>query len=134
MRSPLCSHAVVDAWFDTLAPDRRELALELQRLVLAAVPTLSQAIKWGNLVFLHRGSHALAIVVHKAHINLQVFNGAMLAPKFPQLAGSGNHMRHLSCRFAAAPDSDLVIALARACVESLPDRPALRPQEGAASR
>ena len=129
MRAPMHSHAIVEAWFDTLPPGQRLLARELQQPLVDAVPTLTQAVKWGNLLFLHRGTHALALVAHKGHVNLQVFNGALLAPDFTELAGSGKGMRHLKCRVGQAVDALLVQRLARACVEALPDRPALRPSD-----
>jgi len=124
MRSPIHSQAVVQAWFDTLAPGHAALARDLQRLLLEAVPALAQVVKWGNLIFLYRGTHALAIVSHKAHLNLQVFNGAQLAARFEQLAGTGRGLRHLTCRVGQPLDAALVRALATACVETLPGRAA----------
>ena len=107
---------VVDAWFDKLPGAQRARAHELRGIILAAAPTLSQAVKWGNLVFARSGANLLAIVVHREHINLQVFNGALLAARFPQLAGSGKGMRHLSIRDDEVIDAQLVQAITRACV------------------
>jgi len=118
MRSPLHSAALIDTWFDTLPPAHRALARELQGLVLDEAPQLAQAIKWGNLLFLHDRVHALAIVVHKGHANLQVFSGGRLARRFPQLEGSGKEMRHLKFRHAQPVDAALVRAVVRACVAS----------------
>lgn len=84
---------------------------------MAAAPSLSEAVKWGNLVFTQRGTNLLAIVVHREHINLQVFSGALLAARFSQLAGSGKGMRHLSIRDDEVIDAQLVQAITRACVD-----------------
>jgi hypothetical protein len=108
--------AIVDAWFDNLRPEQQPVARGLQSAVLAAAPSLTQAVKWGNLVFLHRGLHALSIQVFKAHAHLQLFNGASLARSFPALEGNGRGMRHLKWRHHEQIDEPLVRALAVACV------------------
>lgn len=95
----------------------RPIARELQSLVMEAEPTLSQTVKWGNLVFMLGGSNLLAIVPHKAHLNLQFFNGAALAPQWQQLEGGGKGMRHLRCRVGHALDPDLVRSVVRASVD-----------------
>lgn len=110
---------MVQAWLDTLRPDQQETALALNDATLAAEPALMRTIKWGNLMFMLQGVHALAVVVHKDHANLQVFNGALLAPGFPALEGTGKAVRHLKFRYAQAFDAALVTAVVRACVEQL---------------
>lgn len=119
MRSMLQSAALIDAWFDTLLPDQREVARSVRETLAAAEPTLAQSIKWGNLMFTHGGRHALAIVIHKDHANLQVFNGVALSDRFPMLEGTGKGMRHLRLRYRQPVDVDLVEALAHACVETM---------------
>lgn len=119
MRSMLQSAALIEAWFDTLLPDQRQLARTLRETLAAAEPTLAQSIKWGNLMFTHGGRHALAIVIHKDHANLQVFNGIALAEQFPMLEGSGKGMRHLRLRYRQPVDAGLVEALAHACVGAM---------------
>lgn len=111
--------AIVDAWFDNLRPEQQRIAKGLQSVVLVAAPSLTQAVKWGNLVFLHRGLHALSIQVFKTHVHLQLFNGASLARAFPALEGNGRGMRHLKWRHHEQIDETLVRALAAACVASI---------------
>ncbi len=130
MRSILRTPALIDTWFDTLRPEQRPLALGLQRAVLRAVPGLAQSIKWGNLVFSHDGAHALAIVTHKDHANLQVFNGARLAERFPMLEGTGKGLRHLKLRYRQPLDDGLVEALVRASVADLAEHGPLRTERG----
>lgn len=119
MRSMLHSAALIDAWFDTLRADQRETAQALHDCVLACEPGLAQAIKWGNLMFTLGGRHALAIVAHKDHLNLQVFNGVALAAQFPALEGTGRGMRHLRLRYHQPIAAPLVEALVRACVDEM---------------
>jgi hypothetical protein len=95
MRTMLRSGALVEAWFDTLPPPARELARHLRDVVMSTEPALEPGIKWGNLVFSLKRDHALAIAVYRDHVNLQVFNGARLLDRHPELAGSGKGLRHL---------------------------------------
>jgi uncharacterized protein YdhG (YjbR/CyaY superfamily) len=120
MRSALQSAALIEAWFDTLKPEQAETARALQVAVLAAEPALAQSIKWGNLVFSLAGRHAVAIVIHKDHANLQVFNGALLAVQYPALEGTGKGLRHLRLGYRQPIDALLVGAVVRACVEEMP--------------
>lgn len=119
MRSMLQSAALIEAWFDTLLPEQRELARAVRECLVEAEPGLAQSIKWGNLMFTHGGRHALAIVIHKDHANLQVFNGIALADRFPMLEGTGKGLRHLRLRYRQPIDAGLVEALAHACVETM---------------
>lgn len=119
MRLPLRSAALVESWFDLLPPGQVAAARALRAAVLAAVPELEQSIKWGNLVFSWNGTHALALVGHRSHVNLQCFRGAQLAARFPELEGSGKGLRHLRQRHGLPVDEALVGDIARATVEAL---------------
>ena len=119
MRSIVRPAALVQAWLDTLRPDQQQTALALSDAVLAAEPALLRSIKWGNLVFMHQGVHAVAVVIHKDHANLQVFNGAVLAAGFPALEGTGKGVRHLKVRYSQPPDAALVTAVVLASIEQL---------------
>ncbi len=116
MRTILRSAALIGAWFDTLRDDQRETAQVLRDAILAAEPGLEASIKWGNLVFSHAGTHAVAIVIHRDHANLQIFNGTHLLERFPMLDGTGRGLRHLKLRYRQPVDTGLVEALVRASV------------------
>jgi len=116
VRSILRSAALIATWFDTLREDQRETAQALRDAVRAAEPGLELSVKWGNLIFSHTGTHALAIMIHKDHANLQVFNGVQLLERFPMLEGTGKGLRHLKLRYRQPVDAELVQALAQACV------------------
>ena len=103
--------ALIESWFDLLVPVQQPHSRALQRLVLQAAPVLTQCIKWGNLVFSAQGRHLLALVPHKTHVNLQLFNGASLAERFAALEGNGRGLRHLKCRYSEALDEPLVLML-----------------------
>jgi hypothetical protein len=117
MRSILRSAALIETWFDMLTPQQAPLARALHAEVMAAQPALQPTVKWGNLVYMYAGINLLAIMAHKAHVNLQVFNGAALADRFPALEGTGKGLRHLKCRPGQALDQELVVELVNASVE-----------------
>lgn len=87
--------------------------------VSLAEPGLVRTLKWGNLLFLHKGQHALALAMHKEHASLQFFNGAAIAQAVPALEGSGKDVRHLKFRYAHPVDVALVAAAVCACVRQL---------------
>ena len=130
MRSLVQPAALIDAWLDTLRPDQQITALALSEATLAAGPALVRSIKWGNLMFMHQGVHVVAVVIHKDHANLQVFNGALLAHAFPALEGTGKSVRHLKLRYTQPFDVAQVTAVVQACVEQLASVGAGPPQGG----
>lgn len=119
MRSILRPAALIETWFDTLRPEQHDMARLLREQVAHAAPELATTVKWGNLMFTLHGTHAVAIVMHKDHANLQVFNGAMLTDRFPELEGTGRGMRHLRFRYRLPIDEDLVREVVQACVEMM---------------
>ena len=127
MRSILRPAALIETWFDTLRPEQHDLARILRALVQDAAPELVASVKWGNLMFTLDGTHAVAIVMHKDHANLQIFNGAALAERFPELEGGGKGVRHLRFRYRYPVDEELVREVVRACVEMMELAPRTAP-------
>ena len=117
MRSILRATALIDTWFDMLPPAHAGMARALHALITDTAATLVPTVKWGNIVYVQDGSHLLALMVHKTHLNLQVFNGAALAERFPELEGSGKGMRHLKCRHGLPIDEELVREIVSASIE-----------------
>src|SRR5687767_1065759 len=114
MRTPVRHAALVESWFDMLLSDeQRALARELRAAVLAAEPRFMPTVKWGSLVFTYGGANLVAISMHRSHASLQVFNGAALAPQWPQLEGTGKGMRYLKYRYGQPVDATLLAALVR---------------------
>jgi hypothetical protein len=120
MRTLLRSGALIESWFDMLTDEQRPTARALHAAVTAAAPQLHAGVRWGNLVYQLDGVNALAVVPHKSHVNLQLFKGAAVAPRFPQLEGNGKGVRHLKVRHGAVLDTDLVGRIVVAAVEALP--------------
>ena len=127
MRSILRPAALIETWFDTLRPEQKDMARRLRELVTSAAPELQSSVKWGNLMFTYEGTHAVAIVMHKDHANLQVFNGASLVDRFPELEGTGRGVRHLRFRYRYPVDEELVRQAVQACVELMEQVPRTAP-------
>lgn len=123
MRHLVRPSALVAAYFDTLQPEQAEAARAVQKAVLAAAPVLEQSVKWGNLTFMLRGRNLMAVSLHRHHVHLQFFNGALLAPRFEQLEGVGRGMRQLRWRYGQPLDQELVRELVVASVGAAQDRP-----------
>lgn len=119
MRHLVRSAALIEAWFDMLPPVQQPSARRLQALVLAAAPSLGQAVKWGNLIFTVNHFHALAIAPFNSHVHLQVFRGAGMVHRFPMLEGTGRGLRHLKWRYSQPLDDELITELVHATVEMM---------------
>lgn len=119
MRRPIHSAALINAFFDSLPPEQRDTAQALQRAILAAGPHLRAEVKWGNLCFQDNGENIIAIVLHKAQAHLQIFIGAQLVGRFPQLEGTSRGMRLIKVKYRQPVDEELVKALTLASIEAL---------------
>src|SRR3989338_6521028 len=118
MRRPLQSPALINAFYDSLRPEQRDTAQAMHKAILAAAPHLRPEVKWGNLCFMNDGDNVMAIVLHKMHAHLQVFNGVMLVGEFPELDGAGKGMRHIKVRYRQPVNEQLVRELTLACLQA----------------
>jgi hypothetical protein len=127
MRSHVRPKALIAAWFDFQSPATRIVAEQLQHAVRAAAPDLTETVKWGNLVFQLDGAAVLAIAPHKAHVNLQLFNGGQLPDAAGALDGTGRGSRSLRCKLNQALDPVQVEMLVSASVALSRQQAAERP-------
>ena len=114
----LQSPALINAFYDSLRPEQRDTAQAMHKAILAAAPHLRPEVKWGNLCFMNDGDNIMAIVLHKMHAHLQVFNGVLLVGEFPELDGAGKGMRHIKVRYRHAVDEQLVRELTLASLQA----------------
>lgn len=127
MRSAARPKALIAAWFDFQPPPVRSLAEALQQAIRAAAPELVETVKWGNLVFQLDGNAVLAIAPHKAHVNLQFFNGSHMPTDIAPLDGAGRGVRSLRCKLGQPVDPVTVDMLVSACVALAQRHAAERP-------
>jgi hypothetical protein len=74
-----------------------ELALRLRELVIAAAPGIREQVRNGYAIY-GRDEVALAITVHKAHVNLQFYYGTSVSDPDGLLEGEGKRLRHVTLR------------------------------------
>ena len=66
----------------------------LRKAIKAAAPDIEERISWGMPCYFHNGM-VCGIMSCKAHVNLQLINGAGLTDPRHLLEGTGKGMRHL---------------------------------------
>lgn len=116
---------LVESWFDLQSVAPRETARALHAVILAVAPDLDMAVRSGSLVYIVDRIHVLALAPHRQHMHLQIFDGAALVDRFPQLDGSAKGLRQLRLRHGQPFDE----ALVRELVQSALDQNARR-QDG----
>lgn len=106
----------VQDYLDKFKGALKPLLLDLRKVVHTAVPSLEEAIKWGNcLTFSHSGKNIIQTVVGKEHITLIFFQGAKLEDPKGLLVGDGKTTR--SVRFTDGKfDAKLLQALVKRAV------------------
>jgi hypothetical protein len=75
-------------------PAPGELARSVRQLILSTIEGLDEVVKWGHLVY-EKDRMICSIMVHKSHINLQIWRGAELNDPENILEGDGKQMRHV---------------------------------------
>ena len=79
----------------------RPLVRALDALIVKAAPGLTASLKWSNLTY-SGNKIVCALAAHKAHVNLQLWNGASLKDPRHLLIGESKAMRHL--KFSSVDD------------------------------
>ena len=88
-------HSSVEDFIDSLEEEDREIVVALRMIVKEAIPGVQELIKWSTLTYQKDGEMIGAIMVHKDHINIQLWRGAELEDPEHILEGSGKGMRHV---------------------------------------
>jgi len=95
--------AAFDRHLDVTAPAVADIARALRRTVLTSCP---DAVEWfdpGNGLLAIGSSRVMrdllfAIIPHKAHVNLQLADGAELPNPDGRIQGTGKRIRHVKVR------------------------------------
>lgn len=98
-------------------PDRMaELALQLRKFLLEIEPGLNEKIKWNNLFYELNGP-VCAILIHKAHLNLEFPRGRELVDTGYPLEGTGKNMRHIKIQNQEDLYSDILPEIVKKAIE-----------------
>lgn len=88
-----------DQYLATQPPLHHPLLHALHEFLLTVEPTLTNSIKWKNLIYAKPGGKdQLAVVTHSAHLNLQFWRGVELDDPEGLLEGTGKSIRHVKFR------------------------------------
>ncbi len=63
-------------------------------MILDTFPDSDEVVKWGHLVY-EKDRKLCSIMVHKSHVNLQIWEGAQVDDPEQLLQGEGKSMRHV---------------------------------------
>ena len=75
-------------------PEPGVLAKEVRQVIIETLPELDEVVKWGHLVY--EGDRKIcSIMVHKKHVNLQIWRGSEIEDPENILEGEGKSMRHV---------------------------------------
>jgi hypothetical protein len=84
----------IGEYLSKFEPEPSALAKEMRQVILDTLPGLDEVIKWGHLVY--EGERMIcSIMVHKKHINLQIWRGNEIEDPRNLLEGTGKSMRHV---------------------------------------
>jgi hypothetical protein len=102
-----------DRHLEATAPAVAEIARSLRLAVLAGLPDAVETFDRGDgLLAIGRGrslrDFLFAIIPHKAHINLQLADGAQLPNPDRRIEGTGKRIRHVMARSLEEAGSDWV--------------------------
>jgi len=85
----------VEGYLASLDKGKLPIVLDLRKMIREAIPDSKETIKWGTLIF-EREKILGAIMVHKDHVNLQLWRGSELKDKDGLLEGTSEGMRHVT--------------------------------------
>lgn len=94
----------VDRIIEELPPDTQKIARALRAVIRKDLPSLSETLAWGNPTYVG-ASRVASFSAHTGYVNLYLFRGAELAPRFPQVEGTGKALRHVRLNTPADAES-----------------------------
>lgn len=80
-----------------ISPDLRKVVDQLRKTIFETIPDVRESIKWRNLAYEKKGMVGM-IIVHKDHVNLQLWYGSRLSDPNKILEGTGKNARHVRIR------------------------------------
>lgn len=72
-----------------------DIVLRVRSLFLEACPGLTEAVKYGGIVFLKNGGLIGGIFVYKEHVSVEFSHGASFHDPDAILEGKGKYRRHI---------------------------------------
>ncbi|MGA1849090.1 MAG: DUF1801 domain-containing protein [Thermoplasmatota archaeon] len=95
----------VGEYINGLDPWAAEIVSELRRIVIDAIPEVSESIKWAQPVYDVNGP-MIFIKAHSKHVNFGFWRGVQLEDPRGLLEGTGEKMRHVKITSGDEIDSE----------------------------
>ncbi|MDI6723684.1 MAG: DUF1801 domain-containing protein [Methanobacterium sp.] len=106
----------IDEYLDKDNPKMNKVALKLRNLILEMFPDMNEVIKWKNLVYEKEG-YVCAILIHKAHINIEFWRGTEFQDPENRLEGTGKKLRHIKIKSESDIDVEYIKKLIQESIE-----------------
>jgi hypothetical protein len=118
--------ADVDRLLGEHTPELQAIERALRSTIRAAFPDAIEQVDFANKLIAFGRSMKIrgllfAIIAHKAHVNLQLADGADLADPTGIIEGTGKRIRHVKIRSVAAASSPPVVAVILAQIAARPE-------------
>jgi hypothetical protein len=118
--------ADVDRLLGEHTPELQAIERALRSTIRAAFPDAIEQVDFANKLIAFGRSMKIrgllfAIIAHKAHVNLQLADGADLADPTGIIEGTGKRIRHVKIRSVAAASSPPVVAVILAQLAARPE-------------
>ena len=93
-----------------------DMVLGIRSLFLEACPGLTEAVKYGGIVFLKNGGLIGGVFAYKEHVSVEFSHGASFPDPDAVLEGKGKYRRHIKLHDLEDIDAKhLVGMIAQAC-------------------
>lgn len=104
----------VMAYLSSLSGEEAEIAAGLRKTIEARWPRLLSKLAWGCPCWAGN-ERVFSIIAHKGRCNLQLWQGAQLAPDYTErIEGTGKALRHVKIYALADIDDELLEIMERA--------------------
>ena len=98
----------VQSYFDKQEGQVQAIALCLHDLLNTEIPDAEVKLAWNFPCWLSNGIRVASLAAYKDRCNLQLWQGAELADRFPRrIEGTGKDLRHVKVRSLAEIDEEL---------------------------
>jgi hypothetical protein len=107
-------------------PEQRAIERALRATIRRELPAAVEQVDFGNKLIAFGRTMKIrgllfAIIAHKAHVNLQLADGADLPNPDGRIEGTGKRIRHVKIRTAEDSSAAWVVAIIRAQLAARPD-------------
>lgn len=91
----------IENFLEKLPREKRDLVMQIRKIVLSTDKKITEDIKWGNLTFVYNGNLAsIYTFTSTDYLNFCFFNATNLSDPMRLFEGTGKMMRHVKIKSA----------------------------------